>query len=43
VGDIVNEADITVSDYPYHDFFSRTATTKVRYCLFLPNFPRNYP
>jgi len=43
VGDVVNKADITVSYYPYYDFFSRTATTKVRYCLFLPTFLVNYP
>jgi len=42
VGDIVNSADITVL-YPYHDFFSRTATTEVRYCLRLLTIRKNYP
>jgi len=43
LGTIVNKADITVDYGGYHDFFSRTATTEVRYCLFLPTVMRNYP
>jgi len=43
VGTIVNKADITVDYYPSYNSFTRTATTEVRYCLFLPTILKDYP